>query len=171
MTTREYYEGVVEDALAESGIESGDEKAVEAVMSKIAESYGSIDDFATELDHYVCAEALRRIAPIAHAVMEAGGEYDRVPAHVVYQVWRNDYAEEVGEARFDARRALDRLGLDLVSGIEAGRPGLVTDDVFYEAAAIGLVDGNDGQPFDCYIDDAEALAAYVEARGKREAAR
>ena len=87
----------------------------------------------------------------------------KVPAHVNFQVWVRDYALEIGTAEFDCSKALDDLPLWLVTGIESGRADHVTDDVYREAVELGIVAAHDG-PFDCYIDDQDALDAYIAAR-------
>ena len=164
MSTKEYYEGVIEDVLAELGFPTDDEAAMSALMEKVSRSH---DDLATKLDEYVCAEARRLLAPIALSLMEAGEALRPVPAHVDYQVWVSDYAHDIGTASFDARRALDWLPLGFVECLDA----LVADDgtaeVVRTASDLGLCDPHDG-PFSCYIDDAESLASYVAARRAAE---
>ena len=91
----------------------------------------------------------------------------RVPAHVNFQVWVRDYVLEVGSAEFDCSKALDNLPIELVMGIESGRADYDTDDVYHEAVELDLVESHNG-PFDCYIDDQDALNAYIENRIRGE---
>ena len=42
-----------------------------------------------------------------------------------------------------------------------------TDNVYLEAASLGIVKEHDG-PFDCYIDDGDELAAYFVQRVRNE---
>lgn len=168
MTTREYYDGVVEDVLAELGFPTDDEEAMDKVMAEIGKRY---EDLATSLDEYVCAEARRRIAPIARELMDVREGRVPVPATVDFEAWVHDYAIDTGEgARFDCSSVLDRMELEVVEGIEARTASEETDYIYLAAAADGLVENHDG-PFSCRIEDEGALAAYVEARRVREARR
>lgn len=87
----------------------------------------------------------------------------KVPAHVDYQVWVGDYAVQVGSAEFDCSLVLDELDLEFVGALQSGLASYRTDDLFYFASAMKLVEGHDG-PFSCYIDDQDMLDRYLANR-------
>jgi len=94
--------------------------------------------------------------------------FGKVMAEVNLQLWHNNHAITVKTVEFDCGKALDMIPMEMVEKLEAGNADYDTDDVFFEAVRIGLVDGHDG-PFDCYICDDDDLASYIVNRKREEA--
>lgn len=109
---------------------------------------------------------------IAASVMRsAGSRYVPVTASVTLQRWNDlDYAETVGEIKFDCSLALDQLDLkDLPHDPDdLHDKGALNcgDDIFRVGKGLGLVDW-DG-PYELYIADADEYGEYLEARRERE---
>lgn len=89
--------------------------------------------------------------------------YGEVMAEVNLQVWVSNHAFTFESIRFDCAKALDYLPFGKVAELVSGRADYDTDEVYYQAAELGLVKEHDG-PFDCVICDGNELKAYIKAR-------
>lgn len=130
----------------------------------VIENYESL-----EFDHDGCDVEVWNIDGPTPRADDGEGTPDEapVPATVTLQRWVLDYATEVDEVLFDCRKALDAIPLgDLpafADGFHDGGACNFGDNIFHEAVRLRLTDDWDG-PFELYIADDDAYAAYYDGR-------
>lgn len=124
------------------------------------ENYESLD-----FDHDGCDVEIWNIEDATDGDSDSAS----VPATVTLQRWVRDYAETVDEVEFDCRKALDAIPLsnlpETADGFHANGACNCGDDVFHAAVRLHLTNSWDG-PFEFYVSDDDAYAAYYDARAK-----
>lgn len=132
------------------------------------------DGYENEKDAYKAAIAWLNEEHRGHYKLMNPRQYEsrfgRVRAEVDLQVWRNDYAMTFKELEFDCAPALDEYDIDDVEAFtenaDKGSADENTDDLYFTAMGLGLVESHDG-PFSCYIEDYDEFIAYLNARKEK----